>query len=188
MKYRWWCGGLLALGLAVILTGAVSAHAGLVSSNPAAGERLSASPTTITLFFDGGLSTEGSRFELFTAENQSLGIEGRVDLTDPDHARLLAANIAPLADGVYTVRWTALSDDGDGAVTEGYFEFGIGPTAMPRTDSVTVIPTRSPEVNAAPTAIVETPTSNSAWLPIVIVGGVALVLVVMAFGLMRGKR
>lgn len=186
MKQRWRRSVLLALGLAVILTGAVSAHGGLVSSSPAAGERLASAPTTITLTFDESLNSEGSRFELFNAENQPVGVDGRVDLTDPDHARLLAANLAPLADGVYTVRWTALSEDGDGAVTEGYFEFGIGPTAVPRVESVTVEPTEPPSANAAPTVSVEA--SGGAWLPIVIVGGVVLVLAVMALGLTRAKR
>jgi copper transport protein len=142
--------------------GRALAHAELIRSSPSAGERLTQPPERITLWFDEELDTRGSGFQVFDADERPIaGSEGGVDLTDPDHASMVV-RLSPLPEGVYTVRWRALTPDDQG-VTEGEFDFIVG-DAEPR-------PRPAPAANV--------------WWP---VGAVALVVAMIAFGLAVRRR
>jgi methionine-rich copper-binding protein CopC len=186
---RWHSLGL-ATWLVVSVVSEVSAHAELVRSSPSADERLAVSPSTIALFFDEELDAQASRFVVVDVNGRPMAaVEGKVDLTDPEHARLVAEAVPALADGVYTVRWTALSTDGDDAVTEGEFDFIVG-NAAPRAKPAATAAAASPlSVEAAPEAAVAASTApGSAWLSLGIVGAVVVVLAIMAAALARAKR
>jgi copper transport protein len=137
---------LSRLVLICLLLGAARqawAHAALTRSSPAADERLTESPRYVVLFFDEELDTGGSQFQLFDGGYKPVGAPaGRVDLTDLEHARMTLELTAALPDGVYIVRWAALSTDGDGTITEGEFDFiiGDGPARVkpprPQTDPI----------------------------------------------------
>lgn len=112
-----------------------AAHAELVKSTPAAGQRLAAAPARITLWFDEELDTQRSEFQVTDVDGRPVGVPaGRVDLFDPDHASLTAEAPA-LPDGAYRVRWRVVTIDDDG-VTEGQFDFVIGDAAqLPAADT-----------------------------------------------------
>ena len=192
MKQRsFWFGLSLSLTLLAGVCGIALAHANLIRSSPAADERLTASPQTIALFFDDELDTRASRFQVYDTNNPSLSVvEGRVDLNDPYHARLIAENVPTLPEGVYNGRWTALSAT-DGDTTEGEFDFIVGNAAPRLKPTATTAPASALTVtNIAPPPGTGTPNppSEFRWLPFAIVGGLAAVLTLMAIGLIRGRR
>lgn len=188
-RNRWWwlCIVIVCAGV----SGVVSAHAELVRSSPAANERLTASPTTIVLFFDEELDAQASSFQLLDAQAHSVvGVAGRVDLTDPDHARLVAENVPPLTEGLYQIQWQTLSTDGDGALTSGAFEFAIGTTAQftALTPTLTATPTLSATAPSNPIEVSNVSASTSNGFSFWIVGGVAIMLGLMGVGLWWSRR
>lgn len=115
---------ILGLGVAMLLSTPLPsiAHSRLVKSNPAAGEKVAASPVIVTTWFSHELDTRKSRITIIGPQGRST--DGRVDLYDPDHASMVVRLGASLPAGRYTVRWRAISAD-DGDVTKGQFEFVI---------------------------------------------------------------
>lgn len=174
-----------ALFVVALTAGLAQAHASLVRSAPAADERLSQAPSQIALFFDEELETQGSRFEIVDGQGRVVaGAEGRVDLTDPEHARLLAEQVPALPDDVYLVRWTALSADGDGVPTEGAFYFYVGAAApRPSPTPAPALVAAAPVSVSAPAPAPDADTPAGLW----VVGGAAMVLMLMGFGLLRRR-
>jgi hypothetical protein len=102
---------------------------------------------------------------------------------------LIAENVPALAEGVYSVRWKAVSLD-DGFVAEGEFDFIIGkaaprlkPTPAATATALPPQPTSPPSVAmAALTAdpIQADPASESrAWSPMVIAAGIMLAVALL---------
>jgi methionine-rich copper-binding protein CopC len=186
---RWRC-----LWLALLVWAAAApparAHADLVSSSPAEGERLAQPPAAILLVFDEELDAQGSQFQVYDAAGQLVpAVSGQVDLTDPEHARLVAESVPALPDGAYIVRWTALSADGDGAVTTGEFVFGVGSGDWPLSPAATAAP--APTLAAAmdaPPAAAPAERPDFAWASLGVAGGAACVLTLMAVALLRPRR
>lgn len=128
---------VLALVLSLSLLSVASAHAELVSSDPAAGANLTAAPSKITLVFSEEISDVATE-SFFTVTNESgasVG-SGKLDTTDLDHKTLSGTLNAGVGDGVYTVAWEAMTPDDNGH-SEGSFTFGVNkapgaqPTAAP---------------------------------------------------------
>ena len=149
MNRRIIAGLILALALSLGLLGVASAHAKLVSSDPAAGAKLTKAPSKVSLVFSEEISDKqaDSNFTV-TDETGAVVGNGKLDTTDLDHKTQSGTLKAGLGDGVYTVKWNALTTDDNGH-TEGSFTFGVNkdpgpqPTAAPE-------PTEMPE--ASPTA------------------------------------
>lgn len=188
MARRLWISVIFAAAVMGGATGLASAHAGLVSSDPPAEGRLAQPPAAVTLTFDDELAVAGSTFKIYDVENLAVaGVAGEVDLTDPDHKRLTAAHLPALPPGVYTVRWTAISTDGDNAPTTGEVVFVIGDAPLPAqagagaaTAAPATLPPAPASVQAAAPA--EAPTL---WLPLAIVAGTLGILALMGFALAR---
>jgi copper transport protein len=116
--------------LLAAVVGTALAHAELIRSSPAAGERLAGSPTQITLWFNEELDTLKSEFQLYGADGRPVeSVQGRVDLNDPDHASMVGL-ISNLAEGGYTIHWRAVTIDDDG-LTEGDIRFAVGDAPLP---------------------------------------------------------
>jgi methionine-rich copper-binding protein CopC len=115
-----------AVTLLLTLPAAVSAHAELVSSDPAPGDRLDEAPSEVTVTFDGELAPE-SGFIVTDADGHEVGAGG-LDL-DVAERNVLRGAVTITEPGVYTVAWTAVSDDDH--PEEGSFTFGYdaNPTA-----------------------------------------------------------
>jgi copper transport protein len=122
---------VLALAALTLLAPAASAHASLVSTDPAEGEVLAAAPETITLTFDEpvALSTDGAT--LYDASGQEVPAEARsVDRV---------VTVTPggdLAEGTYVLGYRVISADSHPIA--GSLSFSVGSpseTVVPPTDS-----------------------------------------------------
>lgn len=136
---------LIALILSLSLFGIASAHAKLVSSDPAAGAKLDKAPAKVTLVFNEEISDKATEsfFTVSDASGAEVG-KGQLDNTDLDHKTMSGALKSGLADGIYTVTWQTITSDDNGK-SEGSFKFGVNqdPGAQP---------TETPHDEAAPTA------------------------------------
>ena len=106
---------LAALLLALAGAWAALAHAELVASDPADGEVLDASPTTIRLAFSENLDPAKSSFRLLGPDGAAIGTG------DATAAKAMSLQPPPLSDGTYTIKWTSASAD-DGDIERGQFD------------------------------------------------------------------
>ncbi len=192
---------LAALLLAVVGAGTTLAHAELVASDPADGEVLDTTPTTIRLAFSENLDPSKSSFRLLGPDG---GVIGTGEATA---AKAMSLEPAPLSDGTYTIKWTSASAD-DGDIERGQFTFtvqlaaasqppsappsasiapsasapgSVAPSIAPPTTAPSVAPT--PAASAAPT----TPASSTSDVLLPIVIGLLLVGGVGGFVLRRSR-
>jgi methionine-rich copper-binding protein CopC len=190
--------------LLVAMTAApVLAHAALVTSDPADGAVLDASPTTITLTFDDDLSAAKSSFKLTgPAATSVTSVTGAVT---PGNIKVMTATDVALDPGSWTIEWTAFSTDGH--LTRGTMKFTISaPTPLSTTApmaSPTAAASAAPVPTAAPTAAptaVPTPVpsaaapvdatgaADSGSVVIAAVGGLAIVAASAWLLFRRGRR
>lgn len=101
----------------------MSAHAQLVASSPGAGEVVAEAPEQLVLIFSEPLEQAFSSFDLADADGETIATD--LGSVDPDDRFQLVADLPPLADGVYEVRWRSLSA-ADGHTASGFFSFGVG--------------------------------------------------------------
>lgn len=106
----------LALAAAVLAAAPAQAHAILVSSNPAAGARLGATPGQVTLVFDEPL--EGRLSGATVVWPGGRRVEGVVA------GKTIRVRLVGNAPGVYEVRWKTVSQV-DGHTIAGAFRFGV---------------------------------------------------------------
>ncbi|MBA3945079.1 MAG: copper resistance protein CopC [Herpetosiphonaceae bacterium] len=132
--------------LALAQPALVSAHAKLVSSNPANGAVLTTMPSHIVAIFDEELKATGpSIFVTNAAGKQVDAGDGKVDLNDVDH-KTLAVTLKPgLGAGTYTIHWQAITAD-DNGVTNGEITFTVQGPAVRQPSSGT-----TPTTSSAPT-------------------------------------
>jgi LPXTG-motif cell wall-anchored protein len=139
----------LALVLSLGLLSVASAHAELVSSDPAAGANLTAAPSKVTLVFSEEISDKESESNFTVTDESGATVgTGKLDTTDLDHKTLTGALKAGLGDGIYTVAWQTITPDDNGH-SEGSFTFGVNkaPGAQPTADHE-----HEPTPTAAPAA------------------------------------
>ncbi len=113
----------LRAGLAVLATFTASmafAHAKLTSSTPAADSTINA-PKSIELHFDEGVEAKMSSVKLTAADGTAIATMSMNDAKDP--AVLSVMPNSPLKAGRYTVKWSAVTDDGH--KTQGTFSFTV---------------------------------------------------------------
>jgi methionine-rich copper-binding protein CopC len=175
MKRR--IGAVLALALALSLgwLTVASAHAELVSSDPAVGANLTAAPAKVTLVFSEEISEDESESNFTVTDESGATVgTGKLDTTDLDHKTLSGALKTGLGDGIYTVTWKTLTPDDNGH-SDGSFTFGVNknPGAQPTADHE-----HEEEPTAAPTARPTTapstaPTARPATAPTAAPAGAA---------------
>jgi copper transport protein len=182
---------VLALLLSVALSSVVSAHAKLVSSDPAAGAKLDKAPAKITLVFTEEISANAidSFFNVTDEQGANVG-SGKLDTNDLDHKTLSGTLNAGRGDGLYTVAWQTITTDDNGKST-GSFIFGVNkapgaqPTTAPDSEEPTAAATAQPTAaaGAAPTTL---PTTGDSG-PNMILYFLVAVIVLVAGGLaLRG--
>ncbi len=116
---------VLLVILALMQPVRVSAHATLISSDPANGAVLTAIPATIVARFDEELKTTGPVITVTNGAGQQVDAgDGKVDLNDIDHKSMVATLKPGLGDGIYTIHWQAITAD-DGGVTQGTITFTV---------------------------------------------------------------
>jgi len=137
---------VLALLLSMALFNVASAHAKLVSSDPAAGDKLDKAPAKVTLVFSEEISATAtdSFFNVSNEKGANVGT-GKLDTNDLDHKTLSGTLTAGLGDGLYTVAWQTITPDDNGKST-GSFVFGVNKEPGPQ-------PTAAPDDDEEPTAV-----------------------------------
>lgn len=125
---------LVALG--VVLAGAspAAAHAYLVGSNPADGDRFAETPRELRLDFSEHVVLTATRIEVRTAEGAPVAV-GQVrletaDAGDTEEPATVVVALPDLRADAYRVSWETLSSD-DLHRTSGLIVFGVGRSVAP---------------------------------------------------------
>ena len=118
---------LLGLAGAFWPAGPTSAHAIVLESSPAHDAVLARAPEQVTLRFNSKLEKRFTRITLAAGDRQP----APVALPDGDGTAApdrVVIPLAPLAPGVYVLRYRVLAVDGH--ITEGALRFTVGPAAQ----------------------------------------------------------
>ena len=172
--------GTIAAGFAIVLWLVAAmpavAHSELVSSSPAAGSTVTAAlGMTIVLSFSETLKS-GSKAEIVGPDGATVGT---ATIDAHDDTKLSWASAAALMSGSWTIRWTSIATDGD--VLRGTIPFTIAPGSA--------VPSASPAASASPATSLppaDTPVTGAGVVVPVIAA--LLVIVILAFGLLRRRR
>ncbi|MET0829680.1 MAG: copper resistance CopC family protein [Microbacterium sp.] len=179
------------LGGAITLTGIVpaSAHDEFLSSYPAADATLGSAPAEITLSFTGELmaDTQSAVIEVTGADGQNVAVDPPLvsGTTVTQHLQ------ADPPDGLYTVTWKVVSEDGH--PISGQYAFTIQPPATGTPSPAVAAPAggETPASSPAPTATTDRgePSGGGALLPVLaVVSGVMVVGAILVIVLMMGRE
>jgi len=113
----------------VVMPQPAYAHAELRRSQPANGEQLETPPTEVVIYYTQGVQIATITVE--DAEGQLVSQEPQIDVAD---WKIVRIPLLSLGDGVYTVQWEVLAEDGH--ITEGSFFFLIGAATLDRASFV----------------------------------------------------
>lgn len=172
---------LAAAFLLISLPLPAAAHAELASANPADGSAVEGLPDEIVLVFTEAVDAGRSSIELRSSADAVLATGG-ADPADATRMIIEPPALPELAPGAYTIRWTAVADDGH--VERGTIGFTVtapAPTPTP-TPAPSVTPT--PTVSSAPTPdVTASPTPAPSAAPTEPAGGSGDVLIPIVAGL-----
>lgn len=118
-----------ALGLALlalIFSAEVASHAVLRASTPPPHGQLPAGASVLALHFSETVETDHTSVTLVDSQGLEIPAASKKVAGEP---QLVNFTTAPLAPGAYTLRWDALSVDGD--ITRGSFPFSVGEPESP---------------------------------------------------------
>lgn len=183
-------------GTALATAPAAAAHDALVSTIPAAGERLDAAPAELELTFSSALMDLGNQIQVLDADGrnwaESAPVLNRETLVQPLPAEM--------PNGEYSVRWRAVSSDGH-PIT-GSYEFLVGADAVAGS-AATALPSASqdeaPDAGAADGAATDGAEGTDAadaskdgglpaWLVPGITGGVTGLLIYAVYSAVSRRR
>jgi copper transport protein len=124
---------LAILGMMAHLPGTASAHADYQSSVPAAGARLAAAPSRVTIVFtEAFVPAQSSAHVLGPGGSRVDNNDAKPDPTDPDRTTMVLTLKSGLGNGAYTVYWDTVSaDDGDEANDTFMFTVAAPAAAAP---------------------------------------------------------
>src|SRR5450830_364934 len=122
---RWLAGDAADLSILVIGPAAALAHADLVTSDPANGTTLTASPATITATYAEAFDTKRSSMELLGPDGATLATNEPATAATAESMTI--SGFGTLAPGTYSVRWTTITPD-DNGIERGTFRFTITTT------------------------------------------------------------
>ena len=154
---------LLVLSLMFLLAASVMAHGKFVKSEPAPDSVLTVAPKEVRIWFNEELDTKDSNVKVFNAAGAQVDLgNSKVNLED---RKQIAVGLQPvLPNGVYTVKWHAVTDD-DKGITEGEFKFTVNaptptppPTAVPTATVIAPTPTLPPTLTPTATSAPPSPT------------------------------
>jgi copper transport protein len=119
----------IALAVTAVVAGAspATAHAVLISTNPADGSTLEEAPREIVLTFDEEVDVPGFAVRLLDESGTPLevGAATATDGSDEPGATSVTVSFPVLADGRYLVRWQSITSD-DFHPVDGELTFGVG--------------------------------------------------------------
>jgi copper transport protein len=138
---------LMAAVFAAALPAAAAAHSALESSDPAADSSVPVSPRQIVLTFSEAPDVKLSLVRVLDADGAAVPGVTAPEAVPGDKQSLSVTPSEPLADGVYTVNWRAVSSV-DGHVESGAFAFGVGEKPAPGSAVVVELRHTSPWASA----------------------------------------
>ncbi len=151
---------LTALGLIVMMTAVALAHAKFVKSDPAPDSTVTTAPLTVTIWFNEELDTKQSSIKVADAAGATVDLgNSKVNLNE--RTQMAVGLKQPLANGVYTVTWHAVTAD-DGGISDGQFKFTLAAPAPTTPATVVMTPTRAPGTPTASMTPPSTPTGTPA--------------------------
>jgi copper transport protein len=125
------CAALLGLLFWLVLSAnPASAHAVLVSSQPASGATLAAAPRVVQLRFSEDIAPRFASARLVDRDGRT--VSGGLVVTRRDDARLLTLELPALPNAAYGVLWQVLAET-DGHTTSGVVVFNVGGGSKPLT-------------------------------------------------------
>lgn len=163
---------VVALGatlLALCSYGIVSAHATLDHCTPAIGSTAATAPAQIVCIYSEEIDTKQSTMSVSDGSGTQVDKkDAHVDLNDPDHKTLIVSLDPAMAkDGLYTVKWHAVTPD-DNGISDGSWQFVIGSSNATPYPATLVVQGESPAAET-PTAVSPaasaTPSSTVAAVP-----------------------
>jgi copper transport protein len=114
---------ILALLLALSISGVVLAHADIARSDPAANAVLEVAPAQVTIEFTEAVEPRLSKIDVLYDDGS---VADNNDTTrDPADSKVLRVSLKESRAGTYIVSWRALSEV-DGHVTSGSYVFSVG--------------------------------------------------------------
>jgi methionine-rich copper-binding protein CopC len=191
---------LIAIVVAALaLPGQVAGHAEVVTASPAAGATVTEPVSEVSATYSEGL-TPDSRLAVLDQDGVRIAV-GRVD--PANDKRMVATLDQAYVAGTFTVRSTAIADDGHIERTTWTFTIAVPATPMPTpvctdqcagqpsetpapTPSSTPVPTPNPTPTPSPAPGSASGTGTDVVLPIL--AGLAIVAVGGSFLLARGRR
>lgn len=115
--------------LLILTAGSAAAHAELRSSDPAPGAVLPAQPAAITLTFSEPVEVNDDVIEVFDDRFNRVDV-GHPSSSDPQQAVIEFRLRAGLAEGTYTVSWSASASDTH--LESGSYQFSVGHASVVR--------------------------------------------------------
>lgn len=127
--------GVVGAILAILLGSAAisaQAYAVPVQSSPGEGSMIRKPPGYVSVTFSSALDPFASQIEVFDEYGNKVDRNDcGIDVADPSRKTMVATLKSELEPGVYTVRWTTVSDEGspdESFLVQGQFEFTIAPS------------------------------------------------------------
>lgn len=182
--YRSLAGVVAALALLVIGPAAVLAHADLVTSDPANGTTLTASPATITATYAEAFDTKRSSMELLGPDGATLATNEPA--TEATAESMTIPGFSTLAAGTYSVRWTTITPD-DNGIERGTFTFTVAAATFARSASPSAAPDAAATATASPGAGGGSPSGGVGDVALPLVALAALVVVGLASFVRRSR-
>jgi copper transport protein len=175
--------GLLAGFLAVLVAPTpVSAHAEVLRARPGMGEQLLTAPREVIVDY-----TEGVQLiQTAVVDSEGRRVDGAPGRVRPDARTIVEIPLTEgLADGIYTVRWQALADDGH--TTRGAFFFVVGPEPLTR-DRVLRLLAESGTAEVGSVGPLEASGRGLLFLALMVLVGVPVVVAVVIGPVARIQR
>jgi methionine-rich copper-binding protein CopC len=156
------------------------AHAGLVSTTPAAGSVITKSPQEVVLTFDEAVMDQGAGILVTDANGSHYEQAGTLNYG----GATISIQLDPLrGPGTYTVAWRVVADDGDPQTQTYTFEYhprGASGSTTPSASATSSTTASDPAATSG--------NSGAAWLWPAIAGFVVVVVVALVFAVRAGRR
>lgn len=169
---------LILVAFFVVMPQSAYAHAELRRSEPANGEQLETAPTEVVIYYTQGVQIATITVE--DAEGQLVSQEPQIDSAD---WQIVHIPLLPIGDGVYTVQWEALAEDGH--ITEGSFFFLIGAATLDRTSFVAMM---EQNTGAAQINPLEPFLRGFLFLALILLIGVPITLLAVISPALKGQK
>jgi copper transport protein len=175
----------IALLTLLALAGAADAHATLLTTTPAPGAVLTASPATIELRFSEPVEFPQQAIRLFDANRKEVALSALRHGATND---IVTATLPALADGGYVVAWRVVSADGH--PVSAAFTFGVGQPSGD-TDIASALAQLAPQGASRASGVLYGIARALAYAAIAVLIGAAFVAALVwpaAFDDARGRR